>query len=219
MEENDIDGPPADESESGASAASPEDAEPVPAGVSENADWHVLLQRIEKVGQHQEHLLKIFREKVRYDSGRDQIIDRLHQDLQDHRNDLLGKTVLPVLRDLVRLRDQLLKFVAARREYPTGKRDWDNLLDNVTSFGEDIIEILERYGLVVFSEEGVEFNPRTQQPVGTVPTEDAALHRTVAERIGPGFRWEDQIIQHEKVAVFRAEVAPAEAEPADDQEA
>jgi molecular chaperone GrpE (heat shock protein) len=142
-------------------------------------------------------------ERFRVDSARDDLIDKLHRELQEHRSDLLGRIVLPILRDVIRLREQLVKFVGARRDYDTDRRDWDNLLDNVLSFGDDMVEILERHGLTAFQEEEARFNPRSQRAVRVVPTDEETQDRMIAERIQAGLRWGSQLISHEQVAIYK----------------
>ena len=155
-------------------------------------------------------LADMFDDKFRYDQVRDGIIDKLHVELQQHRNDMLGRVLLPVMRDLIYLHRALLTFVEARRAFPEEKRDWNNLLDNVATFGDDLTEILARNGVESFTEEGVGFNPRTQRALGTLPTEDASTDKTIAQRLRPGFRWGQQLIQNEEVIVhkLRPAVAP-----------
>ncbi len=182
-----------------------------PAGAAEAAvdspaetDAASVDERLEEIAREQQRLTEYFDEKLRLDASRDEMIDRLHGELQDHRSDMMKKVLLPVLRDLIRLNDQLRKFVEARRGYSEDQRDWGNLLENVLSFGEDIVDILDRYGLATFEESGDKFNPRTQRAVSTTDTDDATLDKTIAERLRPGFRWDEQIIRSEEVVVFRA---------------
>jgi molecular chaperone GrpE (heat shock protein) len=148
-------------------------------------------------------LAEFFDDKMRYDGARDQIIDRLHKELQHHRDDMLKSLLLPVLHDVIRMYDQLRKFVEARRGFPPERRDWDDLLANVLTFGDEMLDILERYGLVSFEEEGEKFNPRTQRSARIIETEDPTQDKTIAHRLRVGFRWGTRIIQNEEVAVYR----------------
>lgn len=196
----------------GATAAQPpaavESAEP-PAGspqaevAGQAPDLGEIEARLLDLAERHRKLYDLVEERFRVDAARDAMIDKLHGELQEHRNDLLRRILLPVLRDLIRLREQLLKFVAARRGYDVERRNWDNLLDNVLSFGDDLMDLLERYGLTAFREEEPRFNPRSQRAVRVVATEDAALDRTIAEHLHPGFRWGDQFIAHEQVVIHK----------------
>jgi molecular chaperone GrpE (heat shock protein) len=129
---------------------------------------------------------------------------------------MLGKVVLPVLRDLISLDNEVLKLVKDRKDskkFPPEKQDWANLLDQVAMFHDDITEILERYGIVAFQEEGERFNPRTQRVLGTVVTEEQDLHRTIAERIRPGFCWGEQLIRNEEVLVYKYDAPQDDIDP------
>ena len=186
-------------------AAAPPTVPPSPMPCDDQTQGVQLSQVLQQVSR----LADMFDDKFRYDQVKEGIIDKLHAELQQHRNDMLGRILLPVMRDLIHLHGALLKFVEARRAFPEEKRDWNNLLDNVATFGDDLIEILARNGVESFSEDGASFNPRTQKALRTLPTQDPAADKTVAQRVRPGFRWGQQLIHNEEVIVHKLQPAVA----------
>ncbi len=184
-----------------------------PGGTADKPAW---FDKLDDLAKQQQRLSDMFDDKLRYDASREEIIDKLHREIQDYRNDMLGKIMLPVLKDLISLDNEVIKFVKDRGDinrFPPEKQDWTELLRQVAMFHDDIVEILDRYGTVAFEEESETFNPRTQRSLDTRPTESQDRNRTIAERIRPGFRWGDQVIRNEEVIVYKYQ-APQKESPA-----
>lgn len=213
---------PTGESPHGHAEAGPEQDvdEPALADEAGPAARPIWLETLDGIANQQQRLSDMFDDKLRYDASREVIIDKLHQEIQDYRNDMLGKIILPVLKDLMSLDNEVIKFVKDRRDlerFPPEKQDWSELLRQVAMFHDDIVEILDRYGVTMFEEESETFNPRTQRSLDTRLTETQEHHRTIAERIRPGFRWGDQVVRNEEVIVYKYQ-APQETSlpPSDD---
>ena len=117
-------------------------------------------------------LLAAFNDKVRFDAGRERIIDRLHAELQEYKDNLVLKVVKSMALDLITLADNLGKWAAAPKEgTPVSLSDVQG----------DIEDILDRNGFENYTAEGSRFDPHRQRVLRTVPTEDPALDRCIAE--------------------------------------
>jgi molecular chaperone GrpE len=117
----------------------------------------------------------------RRSAHRELVIDRLHEENQRLRGGT-GRLILePVVTDLIRLYDQLDREV--RRLAADGQ---DPQL--LWSFAEDVVQILDRCGIEVFSAEpGDPFERDRHRPLAAVPCDDEAQHNTVAEVVAVGF--------------------------------
>ncbi|HEX5301459.1 MAG TPA: nucleotide exchange factor GrpE [Streptosporangiaceae bacterium] len=116
---------------------------------------------------------------------RELVIDQLHEENQRLQAGLSRMILDPVVTDLIRLHDQLDR--EARR---SGGDQPDGRL--LRSFADDVLEILGRCGLDVFSAEpGEPFERGQHRVVGIVACDDASGHNTVAEVTGVGFRERD----------------------------
>ena len=49
-----------------------------------------------------ERILRVFDEKLRYDASKQQAVDRLYSELQEHRSDLVGQVVRPFVLGMIR---------------------------------------------------------------------------------------------------------------------
>ncbi len=150
-----------------------------------------------------ERLLGAFQDKLAYDKTKDEQVARLHKELQDYKRDLVARTADPLVNGLVRLHDDLGKTAEALRENQTRAQD-SALPERICSgFQEDIEILLENSGVTCYHEENESFDPRRQQALRTVATDQNQKHGLVAERVRPGFERGDKLIRKEKVAVFK----------------
>jgi molecular chaperone GrpE (heat shock protein) len=139
--------------------------------------------RLERVLERLEALERAVAEFQQRSAHREAVIDRLHEENQRLQAGFERALLEPLLVDLVRLHDGLTR--QARGPAPKAA-DWAGLL---TSFADEVEQLLERCGVESFSAEpGDPHRPQEHRPVGTVATQDEGRHNTVAEVLALGFR-------------------------------
>lgn len=139
-------------------------------------------------------LRELFESKIQYDEVRARQVDSMHGELEQYRHGLTHEFLRPVLTDLVRLHDDLTAQAegaddgAARvAEYVRGS----------------IEETLARNGVESYTVDEPTVDRRRQKVIALVPTDDPALHRTVALRARPGYRFDDKILRPEWVHAYQ----------------
>ena len=144
-------------------------------------------------------LRDMFESKIRYDEVRARQVEALHSELEQYRRGLTHEFLRPVLTDLVRLHDDLA--VQADGADDAGRAD------GVARIAEyvrgSIEETLARNGVESYTVDEPEVDRRLQKVIGVVATDDPALHRTVAQRARPGFRFDDKILRPEWVHAYQ----------------
>ncbi len=136
-------------------------------------------------------LRQAFDAKIRYDNGRERLIQTMAEELEQHRNNVHQGLLRPVLVDLISLYDDLTQVL--------GSADAGRL-----EFVRDTIEqILARNGVRKFTVEGDAVDRSRQRVVSTVDIPDPELRRRVAERLRPGFAWEEKVLRPEWVSAYR----------------
>jgi molecular chaperone GrpE len=121
----------------------------------------------------------------RRSAHRESVIDRLHEENQQLRGGLSRMVLEPVIADLIRLYDQLDREVG--RLQADGQ---DGRL--LRSFAEDVLQILDRCGIDVFSAElGDPFKRDRHRALAVVACHDESRHNTVAEVVAAGFTERD----------------------------
>jgi molecular chaperone GrpE len=157
-----------------------------------------LSEKLDSLSALIEDLQGEFERKIKYDESKERIIDRLHEQLQDYRADLHFKLIRPLVMGLIELHDDM-HSLAAEGADGVDERQRKTML----SFAESIEELLSQNGVDAFALSAPEFVPRRQRSIYTVPTEEPAQDKLVAEHVRKGFRYEERILRPEIVATYR----------------
>jgi molecular chaperone GrpE len=160
------------------------------------------------LGRRIDGLRSTFERELRGEASRERIVDRLHAELQDYKQDLLLKVQRPIFIDLIQLHDDVGKMVATRDRAEPDAGGAGSFRGSLESIQTAIEDILYRQGVEPFSLETSEFDPRRQRAISTTPTEDPALNKTVGARIRKGFAAGEKLIRPELVSVFLLRQAP-----------
>lgn len=153
-----------------------------------------------------ERLLRAWDEREARDRFREKQIDRLHDELQGYKSDLVAKAIRPALQSLIRLHDDVGKVSEALQREDPAKLTAPRLLQILDGFRDDVLIALEQNGVTAFREADDKFNPLRQKSLKTIPGEPESVGR-IAQRNRPGFERGDTILEKERVTVYVA--APA----------
>jgi molecular chaperone GrpE (heat shock protein) len=123
------------------------------------------------------------------------LVDRLHAENQELRAGELRNAQLPLIRDLVRLHDDVERMRGA-----SGQADHD-----LRVVQESLLDVLARNGVVPYApDQGEEFDPRLHAVAGTEPTTDGSLDRSVVGTVRKGFRWDSgDVVRVAEVRAYR----------------
>lgn len=139
-------------------------------------------------------LQAIFEREIRAEATREKVVDRLHAELQEYKNDLFMKVMRPLILDLIQLHDDMGK----RIETDPGS----TVAQELNLYRQGIEDALYRQGVEPFQADDGPFDPRRQRAIRTEPTDNPDLSKHIANRIRPGFKSGDRIIRLELVSVF-----------------
>lgn len=165
-----------------------------------------LRHHLEAIGSRLETLHQDFESKLKYDQAKDRQLDALHKELQAHRDDLHFKILRPVLMDLIAMYDDMHSIARHDEGRDAGELSETEarMRRNQASFIGTIEEILERYGVSAFNDEGDTVSPQRQRSIKQVDTDDAAQDRRIAQRLRKGFCHWDKVLRPEIVTTYRA---------------
>jgi len=156
----------------------------------------------EKLNQIIELFEKKFDEKFIYDEIKEKQIDKLHSELQRYKQDIVFKTMKPLVHGIIYMYDDLDKMIQKYKN-SSDELSPEKMLKFLDSLREDIEILLEENGINSFKEElNTKFNPKRQQLVKKVPTEDKEKVGEVVESIRVGFETATDLIKKERVAVY-----------------
>jgi molecular chaperone GrpE len=140
-----------------------------------------------------QELRTVFDDKIRFDAAREKLIERLHAELQDYKEDIFLKILKSMALDLITLHDNLGKWGS------TGSATGSVTLADVQG---DVEDVLDRNGFEAFVVSEEAFDPRRQRALRKVPTTDPSLDKHVAERLRKGFSYKGKVIRPECVSVY-----------------
>jgi molecular chaperone GrpE len=130
-----------------------------------------------RLGKVEEQLAEFHRRSAH----RESVIDRLHEENQQLQGGIARAILDPVVADLIRLYDQLDREVRRLRAEGQDER-------LLSSFGDDIAQILDRCGIEIYSAEpGDPFDRNLHRPLAVVACPDESRHNTVAQVVAAGF--------------------------------
>lgn len=140
--------------------------------------------------------------KLKYDGHKDKIIDKLHQELQEYKQDIVKKHILSIVLDVVKVADDIRKWLTYFRSLDVSQRDPVKLFRYLEAIPSDLEDIFYWQGVKPYTSTDGEFNPAKQRAIKKIPTDDITKDKTVAKSLRPGYEWEDKIIRQEMVAVY-----------------
>ena len=195
-------------------------SENAPADETAEANATVLGEE-EKIDQILEALTDIkkeFTSKLQYDSHKEKIIDALHQELQEHKNNLVRKLMMSSFKDIIKIIDDIRKMTNHFIANQIVDSDPDRILRFLEAVPGDLEDTLGYQGVNAFTSESSKFDPSRQRVMNRVATANPELDKTIAERLRPGYEVEDHIIRPElvNVFVFQSETASAETRSPDE---
>jgi len=150
----------------------------------------------------------VLEREQRSEASRERVVDRLHAELQEYKQDLLLKVQRPIFVDLIQLHDDIGKMIEARAPADTDPDRAAALRGALESIQLAIEDVLYRQGVEPFSVVGDVFDPRRQRAVSTVATDEPGRAKTIAARLRPGFEAGEKLIRPEIVSVYTARPAP-----------
>lgn len=160
-----------------------------------------VVETMAQLGGKIDRLQAAFDRELRAESSREKVVDRLHAELQEYKNDLLLKITRPIFIDLIQLHDDMGKLA--------GSLDDDSSKGILHDVQQGIEDVLYRQGVEPFQEAEESFDPRRQRAISTLPTDDPEQNKRIAARIRPGFSSGEKVIRPELVSVFSFKQADA----------
>lgn len=157
---------------------------------------------LESIQEKIEGLSREFQGKIKYDAHKEKLIDSLHQELQEYKNDLLKKHMMSMIMDIIKIIDNIRKLTAHYAAMDPSEIDPAKLLDILKTIPSDLEDLFSWQGIKPFSSVGAPFAPNRQKVLKKIETTDEQKNKTIAESLRPGYEWEGKILRPEMVSVY-----------------
>jgi molecular chaperone GrpE len=162
----------------------------------------------------EQRILLVFEQKLAFDASKEKQIDRLHEELQGYRSDLVAKAVRPVFQSMIRLHDDFGKVLEALEREDPLQITPERMLGILKGFRDDVEMALSHNGVQAYRTDTDVFDPRRQKVLRKVETAEPTQVGQLAARMRPGFEYGENILEKERVAVY----AMAQAGPSDSKD-
>lgn len=146
-----------------------------------------------------------FESKIKYDKHKEEIINKLHAENQQLRNDLYQKLILPLVNEIIMIHDDYLTLFKKHSEVGPADVDSAKLLKQFGDISPDLENALYKVGVDSFSVDGDVLDTTRQKVIKTVITDDIAKDKTVCEKIRKGFVVNGKVIRMEMVSCYKYE--------------
>ncbi len=185
---------PAVETEELTAAEEPETEEPA----AEEPTIAQLKEQIEALTRQNELLLKKFDDKIAMDEHKAQLFDKMYNELQAYKNDLYAKLLKPFILSAITLLDDTNTFIGklGENEAPLAEK-------YLRTMPDDIIDLLESNGVILYEDDSEKFNPKTQRVMKKVPTDKPELDNAIAKRLRKGYNWNGVNMRPELVWIYK----------------
>lgn len=159
---------------------------------------NTLLERIDCLSQQNELLQKKFDGKIAEDEHKAQLFDKMYNELQSYKTDLYAKILKPFILSTITLLDDTNTFIGKLGENESALAE-----KYLRTMPDDLIDILESNGVVLYEDDVDKFNPRTQRVVKQVPTDNPELDNFIVKRIRKGYNWNGINLKPELVWIYK----------------
>lgn len=164
---------------------------------------------LDRIVQRLDQLSREFESKIKYDTHKEKIIDSLHQELQQYKDDIVKKHLLSVLMDVIKIIDDIRKWLNHYSHQEEAARDPLKLVQYLESIPSDLEDLFYWQGVKPFTCSDGAFDPARQRITKKIETPDKSRDKTVAESLRVGYEWEGKVIRPEMVAIYSYKEASA----------
>lgn len=151
----------------------------------------------EQIGQQLETIYNLLNKHV---INKDQLINKLHDELEVYKKDSSNKFEEQLLKSIIKIRQDMKKTLTGAK---FATMNAEELRLAYQYIYEDLTDMLEQQGCDEFtSNHGDEFNANLHLP-SVEPTDDLNLDKKIKSSIKSGFKKGTKIIIPEKVIVYK----------------
>ena len=167
-------------------------------------DVEEVLKSITELSDKIDGLSDLFNKKIMHTAHEEQIVDKMHEELQKYKEDMYAQLVRPILLDIIDMRDSIMRMSKVYSEKPEEEQVIP--LKTFSGYSYDVQDILEKNNINIYkSEEGDSFEPIRHRVVKKVNTPVEELHGKIAETMSDGYEYMGKTISPEKIAVYTYE--------------
>lgn len=166
-----------------------------------DAEEKSVFQEIQELNEKMDVMNDTVSQKILNMDFEKNIVDKLHKELQDYKDDLYFQLVKPLIMDLINMRERMRRAVKH-----FSKETGEKKVEMLESYVEEIETILENNSIEIYETEKEEcdYKVKKQRIVKQIKTSDEKLHGKICNILTNGYIYteKNKIIFPEKVEVY-----------------
>lgn len=139
-----------------------------------------------------------YEEKIANDEYKNQLFDKMYQELALYKKDLYAKLMSPFINETITLIADYERIISKLDTYEP-----ERVAKYLRGIPDDLMTMLENNGMEQYEEQEEVFNPKTQRATRTIPTSNKDDNNKIAERVHHGYKWNGVVLKPEIVAVYK----------------
>lgn len=164
-----------------------------------------IIERLTAIEETLKQGNQLFENKLLYDVTKEEMVAKLHKELQTYKDDLHKKIVKPIIMDMIVFADSMRALISRYEEEPEfemTQEKYKKLRNEFLKIGEHIDDLIYNYGVEPFtSEAGSDFDSKIQQSKKISPVESDEDNKKVIASLYSGYCWDDQLLRKEYVHI------------------
>ncbi|MGA8943962.1 MAG: nucleotide exchange factor GrpE [Thermoactinomyces sp.] len=157
-----------------------------------------MLGMLNTLQQNFTSLLNVVTNRLSYDRTKEVAFDRLYKEMEELKQDQELQQFRPLFIDLILLIDRMNNIYNDKLEVGENNPELINVLQTLS---HEVLEILYRRGVELIVAPSNKFDPKIQQVVDVVPTNNPAEDNMVVHMVRHGFRYKDVVLRPEEVII------------------
>ena len=160
-----------------------------------------LQSAVNTVSSQQQQLLELYQSRLRSDELQLKAQEKLFDELNSYKTNFVRQQSQPIWKEVIACHDFVTH--ALRTAEQSGGPAPESTSSTLALLSQMLLDLLFKYDVEPFRSEGGAFDPKWQQCVKTIPTEDPALDKQIAEAGLTGFKFDELPLRREQVTVYR----------------
>lgn len=173
--------------------------------VSESSEDSLPIPILFQLKSLMQNLARDFETKLKYDSTKQGLIDKLYEDNQQYKDGILRKFQSTMILSVIEQIDMATKQIAFFSQVEFSETNFRKILDSYRDISSSLQDmLLEKFDVEYYhSLEGEKFDPKRQRALKTAPTGNSDLKKLVKQSLRPGYQTsEGQVLRPELVEVY-----------------
>lgn len=157
-----------------------------------------VLSMLNSLQQNFSSLLQVVTNRLSYDKTKEAAFDRLYQEMEELKQNQELNQLRPLYIDMILLIDRMNNIYNDKLDSRVQNPELINILQTLS---HEVLEILYRRGVELIVSTSPTFDPKYQQVVEVIPTNNPAEDNLIVQMVRHGFKYKEVVLRPEEVVI------------------